>query len=121
MGYGQALFEFFHVFAIGAPFRRRDQEVADAPDGQRPLDVLLCAFRKARRILEDNRSFSERRLKITAMTPTLRECDLAKAASLTEPRIDDPSQSLDAHLTPAFDDLHALSAPAQAQAQPAST
>ncbi len=126
------------------------QEVADAPNGLRPLDVLLCAFRKAGRILEDNRPFSEPRLKIIAVTPALRERDLAKAASLTEAVtealrqrgvpdrlaslaahtgwatfhqaaqawIDDPSQSLDAHLIRAFDDLRALSAtvpPPQAQ------
>jgi AcrR family transcriptional regulator len=60
------------------------QEVADAPDGLRPLDVLLGAFRKAGRILEENRPFSEPRLKVIAVTPALRERDLAKAASLTE-------------------------------------
>ncbi|MFD4874262.1 TetR family transcriptional regulator [Streptomyces sp. NPDC058420] len=60
------------------------QEVADAPDGLQPLDVLLCAFRKAGRILEDNRPFSEPRLEIIARTPALRERDLAKGASLTE-------------------------------------
>lgn len=60
------------------------QEVADAADGLRPLDLLLCAFRKAGRILEDNRPFSEPRLKVIAVTPALRERDLAKAASLTE-------------------------------------
>ncbi|MFE2970144.1 TetR family transcriptional regulator [Streptomyces sp. NPDC059340] len=129
------------------------QEVADAPNGLRPLDVLLCAFRKAGRILEDNRPFSEPRLKIIAVTPALRERDLAKAASLTEAVtealrqrgvpdrlaslaahtgwatfhqaaqawIDDPSQSLDAHLIRAFDDLRALSATVpRAQAQPES-
>ncbi|MFF6988987.1 TetR family transcriptional regulator [Streptomyces sp. NPDC010273] len=60
------------------------QEVADAPDGLQPLDVLLCAFRKAGRILEDNRPFSEPRLEIIARTPALRERDLAKGASLTK-------------------------------------
>ncbi|MGW2964764.1 TetR family transcriptional regulator [Streptomyces sp. NPDC001220] len=117
------------------------QEVADAPDGLQPLDILLCAFRKAGRILEDNRPFSEPRLEIIARTPALRERDLAKGASLTEAVaqalrqrevpdrladlaahtgwatfhhaaqawIDDPSQSLDAHLLRAFDDLRALS------------
>ncbi|MER5666531.1 TetR family transcriptional regulator [Streptomyces mirabilis] len=127
------------------------QEVADAPDGQ-PLDILLCAFRKAGRILEDNRPFSEPRLAVIARTPALRERDLAKTASLTEAVaqalrqrdvpdrlaglaaqtgwaafhhaaqawIDDPSQSLDAHLLQAFDDLRALSAtvpPTQARPQ----
>ncbi|MFS7876159.1 MULTISPECIES: TetR family transcriptional regulator [Streptomyces] len=59
-------------------------EVAEAPDGLRPLEVLLHAFRKAGRILEENRAFSEPRLAIIAATPTLRERELAKAASLTE-------------------------------------
>lgn len=118
------------------------QEVADAPDDLPPLGVLLWAFRRAGRILEDNRPFSEPRLALIAQTPALRERDLAKAASLTEAVaealrqrdvpdrlaglaaqtgwatfhhaaqawIDDPSQSLDAHLLQAFDDLHALSA-----------
>ncbi|MFD7134485.1 TetR family transcriptional regulator [Streptomyces sp. NPDC059894] len=118
------------------------QEVAEAPDGLQPLEVLLCAFRKAGRILEDNRPFSEPRLAIIAVTPALRERDLAKAASLTDAVaealrqrgvadrlaglaaqtgwaafhhaaqawIDDPSQSLNVHLSRAFDDLRALSA-----------
>ncbi|GAA0481719.1 MULTISPECIES: TetR family transcriptional regulator [Streptomyces] len=60
------------------------QEVADAPDGLQPLGVLLYAFRKAGRILEDNRPFSEPRLAVIAKTPALRERDLAKAAALTE-------------------------------------
>ncbi|MFH9244087.1 TetR family transcriptional regulator [Streptomyces lydicus] len=129
------------------------QEVTDAPDGLRPLDILLCAFRKAGRILEVNRPFAEPRLAIIAVTPALRERDLAKAASLTvalaealrqrgvparlaglaaqagwatfhqaaQAWIDDPSQSLDAHLLQAFDDLRALSATVPAaQAQPES-
>ncbi|MBI0314018.1 TetR family transcriptional regulator [Streptomyces javensis] len=60
------------------------REVAEAPDGLRPLDVLLHAFRKAGWLLEENRAFSEPRLAIIASTPTLRERELAKAASLTE-------------------------------------
>jgi AcrR family transcriptional regulator len=120
------------------------QAVAEAPDGLQPLEILLCAFRKAGRILEDNRPFSEPRLEVIAVTPALRERELAKAASLTEAVaealrqrdvadrlaslaaqtgwaafhhaaqawIDDPSQSLDAHLSRAFDDLRALSATA---------
>ncbi|MFC5826394.1 TetR family transcriptional regulator [Nonomuraea insulae] len=119
------------------------QAVAEAPDGLQPLDMLLRAFRKAGRILEDNRPFSEPRLAVIAVTPALRERELAKAASLTDAAaealeqrgvpdrlaglaaqagwaafhqaaqawIDDPSQSLDAHLSRAFDDLRALSAP----------
>jgi AcrR family transcriptional regulator len=120
------------------------QAVTEAPDGLQPLEVLLCAFRKAGRILEDNRPFSEPRLEVIAVTPALRERELAKAASMTEAAaealrqrgvadrlaslaaqtgwatfhhaaqawIDDPSQSLDAHLLQAFDDLRALSATA---------
>ncbi|MEV5750393.1 TetR family transcriptional regulator [Actinoallomurus sp. NPDC052308] len=126
------------------------REVAEAPGGLQPLEILLCAFRKAGRILEDNRPFSEPRLELIAATPALRERDLAKAASLTDALaealrqrgvtdrlaalaahtgwatfhqaaqawIDDPSQSLDAHLLQAFDDLRALSAtvpPAEAR------
>lgn len=60
------------------------QAVAEAPDGLQPLETLLYAFRKAGRILEENRPFSEPRLAIIAVTPALRERDLAKAASLTE-------------------------------------
>jgi AcrR family transcriptional regulator len=118
------------------------REVAEAPDGLQPLEILLCAFRKAGRILEDNRPFSEPRREVIAKTPALRERDLAKAASLTDAVaealrqrgvadrlaslaaqtgwaafhhaaqawIDDPSQSLDAQLSRAFDDLRALSA-----------
>lgn len=120
------------------------QAVAEAPDGLQPLEILLCAFRKAGRILEDNRPFSEPRLAVIAVTPALRERELAKAASLTDAVaealrqrdvadrlaglaaqtgwaafhqaaqawIDDPSESLDAYLSRAFDDLRALSATA---------
>ncbi|MEU5092016.1 TetR family transcriptional regulator [Streptomyces sp. NPDC021356] len=117
--------------------------VAEAPEELQPLDALLRAFRTAGRILEENRPFSEPRLAVIAVTPALRERDLAKAASLTDALaealrqrgvagrlaglaaqtgwaafhhaaqawIDDPAQSLDAHLLRAFDDLRALSAP----------
>src|SRR4051794_41415626 len=110
--------------------------VAEAPDGLQPLEVLLCAFRKAGRILEENRPFSEPRLAVIAATPALRERELAKAAAMTEAAadalkrrgvvdrladlaahtgwaafhhaaqawIDDPTRSLDDHLTQAFDD-----------------
>jgi AcrR family transcriptional regulator len=60
------------------------QAVAEAPDGLQPLDILLYAFRKAGRILEDNRPFAEPRLAVIAATPALRERELAKAASLTD-------------------------------------
>ncbi|MET9496600.1 TetR family transcriptional regulator [Streptomyces sp. NPDC006552] len=120
------------------------REVAEAPPGLQPFEVLLHAFQKAGRILEDNRPFSEPRLDVIARTPALRERDLAKAASLTDAVaqalrgrgvadrlaalaaqtgwaafhhaarawIDDPAQSLDAHLRSAFEDLRALAATA---------
>ena len=120
------------------------QAVAEAPDGLPPLDVLLHAFRKAARLLEDNRAFREPRLAVIAAAPTLRERELAKAAMLgdalaealrrrgvadglaglaahtgwatfhhaAQAWIDDPAQSLDAHLSRAFDDLRTLTAPA---------
>jgi AcrR family transcriptional regulator len=116
------------------------QAVAEAPAELPPSEALLCAFRKAGRILEDNRPFSEPRLAIIAVTPALRERELAKHASLTEALaealrrrdvpaglaalaaqtgwatfhhaaqawIDDPSQSLDAHLSHAFEELRTL-------------
>lgn len=118
------------------------QAVAEAPDDLTPFEILLCVFRKAARILEANRPFSEPRLAIIAETPALRERELAKHASLTDALtealrlrgvpgrpaalaaqtgwatfhhaaqawIDDPSQSLDVHLSHAFDELRALSA-----------
>ncbi|GAB2830091.1 TetR family transcriptional regulator [Actinoallomurus bryophytorum] len=118
------------------------EAVAESPDGLRPFEILLCAFRKAGRILEENRPFSEPRLEVIAVTPALRERELAKAASLTEALtqalrqrdvddrlaglaaqtgwavfhqavqawIDDPSHSLDAHLSRTFEDLRTLSA-----------
>ncbi|GAA5186562.1 TetR family transcriptional regulator [Rugosimonospora acidiphila] len=58
--------------------------VAEAPDGLRPVQVLLHAFSKAARILEDNRPFSEPRLELIAATPALRERDLAKAAAMAD-------------------------------------
>ena len=58
------------------------QAVTAAPDGSEPLEVLLLAFRRAGRILEDNRPFSEPRLAVIAATPALRERELTKAASL---------------------------------------
>jgi AcrR family transcriptional regulator len=60
------------------------QAVAEAPAGLEPLEVLLRAFREAGRILEDNRPFSEPRLAVIAVTPALRERELAKHASLTD-------------------------------------
>ncbi|AHH98937.1 TetR family transcriptional regulator [Kutzneria viridogrisea] len=119
------------------------QSVAEAPDGLEPFEVLLRAFRKSAKNLQNNRPFSEPRWKIIAKTPALRERELAKHASLTDAVaealrqrgvgdgpaglaartgwaayqhavqawIDDPAQSLDAHLSQAFDDLRALAAP----------
>ncbi|GAA5168624.1 MULTISPECIES: TetR family transcriptional regulator [Amycolatopsis] len=60
------------------------QSVAEAPGGLPPFDVLFYAFRKAARILEASRPYTEPRLEIIAATPALRERELAKNASLTE-------------------------------------
>ncbi|GAA0319034.1 TetR/AcrR family transcriptional regulator [Actinoallomurus spadix] len=60
------------------------EAVVEAPEGLQPLEILLWAFRKAARILEENRPFSEPRLEIIAATPALRERDLAKAASMAD-------------------------------------
>jgi hypothetical protein len=49
-----------------------------------PLDILLRAFRKAGRVLEESRPYSEPRLEAIAATPALHERELAKAASLTD-------------------------------------
>lgn len=58
--------------------------VAEAPEGLEPFEVLLHAFRESARNLENNRSFSEPRWKIIAVTPALRERELAKHAWLTD-------------------------------------
>jgi AcrR family transcriptional regulator len=60
------------------------QAVAEAPDGLQPLDILLRAFRKAGRVLEESRPYSEPRLEVIAATPALHERELAKAAKLTD-------------------------------------
>jgi AcrR family transcriptional regulator len=60
------------------------QAVAEAPDGLQPLDILLRAFRKAGRVLEERRPYSEPRLEVIAATPALHERELAKAAKLTD-------------------------------------
>ena len=118
------------------------QAIAEAPQGLGPFEVLLCAFRKSARNLEHNRPFSDPRWKVIAVTPALRERELAKHAWLTDAVaealrqrgidagpaglaartgwaayqhavhawIDDPSDSLDAHLARAFQDLRTLAA-----------
>ncbi|WP_328647519.1 TetR/AcrR family transcriptional regulator [Amycolatopsis sp. NBC_00348] len=60
------------------------QAIADAPGNLEPFDALLCAFRKSARNLENNRPFAEPRWKIIAVTPALRERELAKHAWLTD-------------------------------------
>jgi AcrR family transcriptional regulator len=60
------------------------QAVAEAPDGLEPFEVLRCAFRESARNLEDNHAFSEPRREIIAVTPALRERELAKHAWLTD-------------------------------------
>lgn len=66
--------------------QRRPEEAGgvEAPDDLEPFEVLLWAFRKSARNLENNRPFSEPRLQIIAVTPALRERELAKHASLTD-------------------------------------
>ncbi|MQY28776.1 TetR/AcrR family transcriptional regulator [Nocardia aurantia] len=58
------------------------EAVAEAPEGLPPFEILLPAFRRAGRILEANRPFSEPRLAVIAATPALRERELAKGAYL---------------------------------------
>jgi AcrR family transcriptional regulator len=60
------------------------QAVAEAPEGLEPFEVLLRAFRTSARNLENNRPFSEPRWKVIAVTPALRERELAKHAGLTD-------------------------------------
>jgi AcrR family transcriptional regulator len=60
------------------------QYVAEAPDDLPPFQVLLHAFRRAGRILEENLPFSAPRLQLIAATPALRERDLAKAAAMAD-------------------------------------
>lgn len=60
------------------------QAVAEAPEGLEPFEILLGAFRESARNLENNRPFSEPRRKVIAVTPALRERDLAKHAWLTD-------------------------------------
>ena len=60
------------------------KSVAEAPEGLAPLEILLRAFRKAGRIMERNLPFAEPRRDLIAATPTLRERNLAKAATLAE-------------------------------------
>lgn len=60
------------------------QAVVEAPEGIEPFEVLLHAFRKSARNLEDNRPFTEPRWRVIAVTPALRERELAKHAWLTD-------------------------------------
>ena len=50
-----------------------ERAVADAPEGLEPFAVLLHAFQRSARDLEDNRPIAEPRLKVVAATPALRE------------------------------------------------
>jgi len=122
------------------------QAVVEAPQELRPFEVLLRAFRESARNLERNRPPSDPRWKVIAVTPALRERELAKHAGLTDAVaealrqrgvdagpadlaartgwaayqhavhawIDDHTDSLDAHLCRAFDDLRGLGADARA-------
>jgi AcrR family transcriptional regulator len=58
--------------------------VVEAPGELEPFETLLCAFRESAQNLENNRPFSEPRWKIIAVTPALRERELAKHAALTD-------------------------------------
>ncbi len=119
------------------------QTIAEAPEGLEPFEILLRAFRKSARNLEDNRPYSDPRWKVIAATPALRERELTKHALLTNAAAEalrhrgvdsrmaglaartgwaayqhavevwkaDAAQSLDAHLSRAFEDLRTLSAP----------
>ena len=58
--------------------------VGDAPDGLGPLDALLHAFRSIEAVMEEGRSYSQPRHELIAVTPTLREREAAKLASLAE-------------------------------------
>jgi AcrR family transcriptional regulator len=58
------------------------EAIASAPADLAPMQVLLIAFHAVKAIYEDNRSFSEPRQAIIAATPTLRERELTKIASL---------------------------------------
>lgn len=60
------------------------QAVVEAPEGLESFEVLLHAFLQSAQKLEDNRPFSEPRWKVIAVTPALRERELAKHAWLTE-------------------------------------
>jgi AcrR family transcriptional regulator len=58
------------------------ESIAAAPGDLPPFEILLGAFRRAGRILEANRPYSEPRLAVIAATPALRERELAKSAYL---------------------------------------
>ncbi|MGF6888127.1 AcrR family transcriptional regulator [Nocardia sp. GAS34] len=60
------------------------QSIAEAPQELGPFEALLCAFRKSARNLERNRPLSDPRWKVIAVTPALRERELAKHAWLTD-------------------------------------
>ena len=58
------------------------EAIASAPADLAPMQVLLLAFHGMEAIYEDNRSFSEPRQAIIAVTPALRERELTKIASM---------------------------------------
>ncbi|WP_063007510.1 TetR family transcriptional regulator [Nocardia kruczakiae] len=60
------------------------QAVVEAPQGLSPFDVLLRAFRESARNVERNRPSSDPRWTVIAVTPALRERELAKHAGLTD-------------------------------------
>lgn len=74
------------VLFDGEAALRADLErgVTDAPEGLDPLAILFHAFGAALPLLRGNRSFSEPRQAVIAVTPALRERERAKEASLAE-------------------------------------
>ena len=60
------------------------RSIVEAPEELAPFEALLRAFRKSARTLAENRPYSQPRWEVIAVTPALRERELAKHASLTE-------------------------------------
>lgn len=88
---------FFHHFPdkrevlFAGQDRLRDllvPAVRDAPYGLGPLGVLLRAFRSIESVMEEGRSYAQPRHELVASTPTLRERETAKLASLADAMAD---------------------------------
>ena len=59
------------------------QALADVPDTEPPVALMLRAFRLMVPVFEDNRPTATARFPVIAATPALRERELAKAAALS--------------------------------------